>query len=87
VRPVECRVNHHLSLVLNESVISAVILMLYVFREAIFISMNTHAKSLGLCTAAKVAFFLKDAFATARNINMSRAPALKCIGQYTAVRP
>ena len=68
-------------------IISAVILMLSGFREAIFISMNTHAKSLDLCTAAQVVFYLKDAFATDRNINMSRAPALKSIGQYTAVRP
>jgi hypothetical protein len=66
---------------------SAVIIMLSGFREPIFISMNTHAKSLGLCTAAKVVFFLKGAFVTARNIKMSRAPALKCIGHYKAVSP
>jgi|AntAceMinimDraft_5_1070358.scaffolds.fasta_scaffold559070_1 hypothetical protein len=52
------------------SITSAVILMLSCLRELIFISMNTHAKSLGLCTAAQVVFFLKSAFATARNINV-----------------
>ena len=71
----------------HDTVISAVLRMIYGFRDAIFISMNTHAKSLGLCTAAQVVFFLKDTWATARNINMSRGRALKCFGQYTAVRP
>jgi hypothetical protein len=70
-----------------DSIISAVLRMIYGFREAIFISMNTHAKSFDLCTAAQVVFYLKDAFATARNINMSRARYLKCIGQHTTVRP
>jgi hypothetical protein len=50
--------------------------MLCGFRERIFISMNTHAKSLDLCTAEQVVFYLKDAHATDQNINMSRAPAL-----------
>jgi hypothetical protein len=63
-------------LLTNDTVISAVRLMLCGFRERIFISMNTHAKSLDLCTAAQVVFYLKDAHATDQNINMSRAPAL-----------
>ena len=71
----------------HDTVISAVLRMIHGFRDAIFISMNTHAKSLDLCTAAQVVFYLKDAYATDQNINMSRGRALKCIGKYTAVRP